>query len=148
MQLNTAVLGKVEVGEDSVLYLPEGLYGFEYERDYALITRQDEGVTLMWLQAVGAPAPCFVVFDPMEVASGYAPKLESDDLRSLEAGSEEELSFLAIAVVPEDVSQISINLKSPIAVNRRNKKARQVILTGQDYPIKYYLFTEDGQPPG
>jgi len=147
MLVETAVLGKIDIDEGGVLHFPDGLYGFEGKGDYALITREDEDITLMWLQALDSPAPCFVVFNPAEIAEGYAPKLENTDLRQLEVGSEDELSFLAIAVVPEDISQISVNLKSPIAINSRIKKARQVILSGQDYPIKYYLFTEDGKPP-
>ena len=147
MLIDTAMLGQIDVDEGDIFHLPEGLYGFESESDYALITKQDEDFTLMWFQAVKAPAPCFVVFDPCDVVDDYTPKLDSSDLASLGATGEDQLSFLVIAVVPEDVSQISVNLKSPIALSRQNKTAKQVLLQNQDYPIKYYLFGQDGAAP-
>ena len=147
MLLNTAVFGEIDVAPEDIFHLPDGLYGFECASDYALITKQDEDVTLMWLQAVGSTAPCFVVFDPFAVAEGYAPKLEDADMNRLEAASQDDLRFLVIAVVPDDISRISVNLKSPVVVNKKTGKARQVILANQDYPIKYFLFGEFGQEP-
>ena len=148
MLINTAVLGQVDVDEQNIYKMPEGLYGFEEEHKWALITQQDEGLTLMWLQAVGDDTPCFVVFDPFEIVQDYSPKLEEADLKQLGVKSEDQLSFLVIAVVPEDFSQISVNLKSPIALNPQTNDARQVILGGEQvWPIKYYLMGQDGNPP-
>ncbi|MCL2579647.1 MAG: flagellar assembly protein FliW [Oscillospiraceae bacterium] len=142
MLINTAVIGQVEVDSNDIFHLPDGLYGFERESKYALITKEDDDFTLMWFQAVSGLAPCFVVFNPYDVIEGYAPKMERGDLEALGVKAESELSFFSIAVVPEDVRQISVNLKSPIAVNRNSKNARQVILTNTDYPIKYPLFED------
>jgi len=147
MLLNTAVFGEIDVEPGDVFHFPDGLYGFEGAGDYALITKEDEDVTLMWLQSTQSTAPCFVVFDPFNVAEGYAPKVENSDLRHLEAKDESELSFFVIAVVPDDISQISVNLKSPVVVNKKTRVARQVILANQDYPIKYFLFGEFGEEP-
>ena len=144
MLINTAVLGEIDVSPENIFNLPDGIYGFERESDYALITKQDEDITLMWFQAVGADAPCFVVFNPFDIIEGYDPKLEDADLRRLGAASAGDLFFLVIAVVPEDISKITVNLKSPIVINRREKKARQVILTNPDYPIRHFIF-EEGQ---
>lgn len=142
MLINTAVMGQMDVQETHVFHLPDGLYGFEGVSDYALITRQEDDLNLMWFQAVESAAPCFVVFNPFEIIHDYTPKVDESDLKRLDATSVGELDFLVIAVVPEDVSQISVNLKSPIVLNQKSRTARQVILQG-DYPIKYYLFSEE-----
>ncbi len=143
MVINTAVLGPVEVSGDDVFHLPEGLYGFDRKGDYALVKKKDEDVTLMWLQALDSSVPCFVVFDPFEIIDGYDPFVEPSDLRFLNADELSDLLFLVIAVVPDDIRGITVNLKSPVIINRKNKRARQVILANRDYPIRFPLFNED-----
>jgi len=141
MIIHTPVLGKVEVEPDNLFHFPDGLYGFEEASEYALITKQEDGAVLRWLQIVGKPAPCFVVFDPYEIVTGYAPELEPGDLRFLGAKDRSELIFFVIAVVPKDIAGITVNLKSPVAVSKKSRTAKQVILQNRDYPIKFPLFT-------
>lgn len=145
MLVNTAVLGPVEVSMDHIFHLPEGLYGFERKGDYALITKEDEDVTLRWFQSVDSSVPCFVVFDPFEIVEGFDPIVEPSDLQYLGCKDASDLMFLVIAVVPEDIGGITVNLKSPIVINTRKKRARQVILANRDYPIRFPLFLQQEQ---
>lgn len=145
MLIETAVFGPIEVEEDNIFHMPDGLYGFDESNDYALITKQEEDVTLMWFQAVDATVPCFVVFNPVEVIDGYDPLVENTDLRALDCKDSADLEFLVIAVVPDDLTHITVNLKSPVALNRKNKKARQVILSNKEYPIKFPLFAPEDE---
>lgn len=142
MLINTDVFGPVEVDFRDIYDLPDGLLGFDQIHKYALISRQDDDITLQWFQAVETDVPCFVVFDPFEVVDGYRPELEKGDLAALHCSDPAELSYLVIAVVPEDVSRATVNLKSPIALNRRENLARQVILANKDYPIRFSLVEE------
>lgn len=143
MLVDTAVLGPVEVEEDHIFHLPDGLYGFEENREYALIEKQDDDIKLMWLQAVDSKVPCFVVFDPFEMVEGFDPVLENSDRGFLGSKKDSDLLFYVIAVVPEDLRDITVNLKSPIVVNKKDKRARQVILTNKDYPIRFPLFASE-----
>lgn len=142
MLVNSVVFGPIEVGNNQIYSMPEGLYGFGDVGDFALITKQDDDVTLMWFQSVESEVPCFVVFNPYEIIEGYKPVIEPSDLRAIGCKRESELEFLVIAVVPEDVTKITVNLKSPIVLNHKNNTARQVILTNKDYPIKFSLVEE------
>ena len=36
-----------------------------------------------------------------------------------------------------------MNLKAPIVVNVKNRKAKQVIALNEDYPIRYPLFPQE-----
>lgn len=142
MLINTAVFGPLEVDAEYVFHMPDGLLGFDGIHRYALITKQDDDVTLMWFQAVDSNVPCFVVFNPDEIVNGYRPEVEASDLRALGCDHPGDLSYLVIAVVPEDITKTTVNLKSPIAINHREKIARQVILSNKDYPIKFPLVEE------
>ena len=147
MFIDSAVLGPVEVSPENIFYMPEGLYGFDKEGEYALITKQEDDVTLRWLQAVDSHVPCFVVFNPFEIIDGYAPILEPADLRGLNCNSAADLRFFVIAVVPEDIRKITVNLKSPIAVNKQDRRARQGILSNPEYPIKFPIFPQEQGGP-
>lgn len=142
MLVNTAVFGPIEVADEQIFSMPDGVYGFDQVGKFALITKQDENVTLMWFQSVEGAVPCFVVFNPFEIIDGYHPVIETSDLRALGCAKNDKLDYFVIAVVPEDVTKITVNLKSPIVLNRRTKTARQVILANKDYPIKFSLAEE------
>lgn len=142
MLIDSAVFGSIEVDDENIYSMPDGLFGFGSVGDFALISKDDEDVTLMWFQSVEHQVPCFVVFNPFEIIDGYDPAVEPSDLRALGCKSEDELEFVVIAVVPEDITKITVNLKSPIALNHKNNVARQVILSNKDYPIKFSLVEE------
>ncbi|MDR2932057.1 MAG: flagellar assembly protein FliW [Oscillospiraceae bacterium] len=139
MLINTAVFGEMDVKDENIFDMPNGLFGFDFSSKYALITKQEDDVTLMWYQAAESVMPCFVVFDPFEIINGYEPVLEKSDLKALNAKDISALRFLVIAVVPDDISKITVNLKSPIVINHKENIARQVILQNANYPIKFPL---------
>lgn len=139
MVIHTAIFGPLDIDAQDVFDMKDGLLGFNDICRYALITRQEDDVTLRWFQAVDTTHPCFVVFDPLELIDGYQPEIERADLQALGCSNPDELSYLVIAVVPEDVSKTTVNLKSPIVLNRRNQTARQVVLANPDYPIRFPL---------
>lgn len=142
MLINTVVFGLMEVADNQIFTMPEGPYGFDRTGEYALVTKQDDGVTLMWFQPTDGAVPCFVVFNPFEIIDGYDPVIEASDLRALGCRKDDDLHFLVIAVVPDDLTKITVNLKSPIVLNHRTRLARQVILANKDYPIKFSLVEE------
>lgn len=146
MLIHTAVFGEMEVDDTTIYKLPEGLFGFEGITDYALIAKEDEDITLLWLQAATSRVPCFVVFNPFDIITGYEPELDASDLRALAVSSPKELRYLVLAVVPEDVSQTTVNLKSPVVLNEGAHTARQVILRN-DYPIRFPLAEASPEDP-
>lgn len=139
MLIDTAIFGQIEIDESAIYHMPLGLYGFDNGGDFAVIEKQDDDVTLRWFQSTGAVVPCFIVFDPFELIDGYEPEMERADLKALACEDVRDLQFLVISVVPDDISRITVNLKSPIVLNKKNRLGRQVILANPDYPISYPL---------
>jgi flagellar assembly factor FliW len=37
-----------------------------------------------------------------------------------------------------------VNLKAPVIINPKRMKGTQIICRNDDYPVKYFLFEEDG----
>ncbi len=145
MEINTRDFGPVEVGEDAIYEFDDGLYGFEDVRRFAIFAREFEDVSFLNLQALDSLFPCFLVFEPWELHSDYHPVLAKEDMEFCQVDNIEDLIFLVIATVPDLIEDLSINIKSPVVLNPKTRKARQVILQNPDYPVKYFPFRPDGK---
>lgn len=141
VRINTRVFGPIEVAESDVISFPGGLYGFESLRRFVLIDVAPDS-PCRWLQSVDDGDLSFVVIDPWAVLPDYAPDLPDAEVARLGIGRPEEAVLLVIAVVPEDVRQMTVNLRAPLVVNPRTRQACQVILPGERYPIKHAVFRE------
>ena len=145
MEISTRDFGPIRVDADALYAFPEGIYGFEEEKQFALVLRTYGDASLLYLQSTVHPAPCFLVFDPGDLCPGYQPTLSAEDLRQCGAEAADELVFLTIATVRDKIEDMTINLKSPIAMNPKKKTARQVILQDPDYLIRYRPFDPEGK---
>lgn len=137
--IDTRDFGKQEIQEETVITFPNGIFAFESITKYALLSPLGEEASPMWLQNIESPAPCFIVFKPKELLNNYEPILSEDDLKVIQYEDGEKLEFLSIAVIPEDYKKTTINLKSPIVINRNKAIAIQVILQSE-YQIKFPIF--------
>lgn len=142
MTIQTRDFGKMELDEAQLLEFVSPIFGFESLTRFALLSDDDTGGELMWLQSVEDSEVCFILLDPEEVGLDYAPQMNADVVELL-GGQMPALRL--IAVVPEDFRQTTVNLKSPIVINPTSRKAAQVLLEA-DYPIRLALFdSEEGK---
>lgn len=145
MEITTRDFGVVEVQDDAIYEFDEGLYGFEDARRFAVFEKSFEDVSFLYLQCIDSIVPCFLVFEPWDLHPDYRPVLTKEDMETCQVDSIEDLIFLVIASVPESIRDLSINIKSPVVLNPKTRKARQVILQNQDYTVRYLPFHQDGK---
>ncbi|MBQ7605755.1 MAG: flagellar assembly protein FliW, partial [Firmicutes bacterium] len=130
MELKTRNFGTIHVDEDAIYKFPEGLYGFEDCKEFAIFQHDyDDELSLLYMQHTKDLFPCFLVFEPWDMYEGYDPHMEPADLRACGVESEDDLIFLSISTLPSSLDMLSLNLKSPVVLNPKTKEARQVILT-------------------
>jgi len=145
MEINTRDFGSVQVEDDAIYNFPEGLYGFEDDKQFAVFAKSFENISFLYLQSTQNPVPCFLVFEPWELHPDYHPVLTNEDMAACEVETIDDLIFLVIASVPASIEQLSINIKSPVVLNPKTRKARQVILQNPDYTVRYRPFQKDGK---
>lgn len=145
MLIETQYLGAVEVPQENIISFPDGIYGFEDTKSFALVPRGIRDDSPMFLQAVGDTSPSFVVFEPGEFVNDFNPRVPDSDLRELGVSSAQELVFFVIAVIPPDIRCATANYKSPVAINKETRVGRQVILENKNYPLRFPIF-EDALP--
>jgi len=142
MLINSEQFGQVEVPESEIITFPQGIYGFEDLTKFILLGTTGESNSFMWLHAVDDPKVCFVVIDPFAFKEDYAPAVGDEVLETIETESFEEIRFLSIVVVPEDIKRMTANLKSPIVINSVKNIAVQAILDDEKYGFKHYILEE------
>lgn len=117
--------GTFEVPQERLLELPEGLAGFGSHRRFARVECRP-GSPFEWLIALEDPELGFSVADPARVVAGYEPPRE--EAAAALGASLEDVEFLALVVVPSEVRRMTIDLVAPIAIDRRRRVGRQLVV--------------------
>ena len=150
MRFNTKYFGQIECPEEDKLHFPEGLFGFEEEKEFCLMPFEGSGGSLLCFQSARTPQLAFVAMNPFSLKPDYAPVLTGEELGELGVERSEELCFYALCVVRSPVADSTVNLRCPVAVNDRTGQAMQVILEGGGYqmhhPLSGFRRTEEGAP--
>jgi flagellar assembly factor FliW len=139
MQLNTKHFGLIEYQEDEIIIFPEGILGLGMGQRYLLISEAPDDL-FCWLQSVDNEDLALVLVDIMQLKPDYNPTIDKDVLKEM---GESHLRY-NIAVVPEDVQQMRVNLKAPILINKELCIGRQVISSNEEYGVRHYIFEEIG----
>ena len=84
----------------------------------------------------GADVRLFLL-DPGHFVPEYVPSLTEEQRVGLDAGSDAELDVYVVATLQE--GSPVVNLLAPIVVNPHTAKAAQVILEGDDWPLRAEL---------
>ena len=80
------------------------------------------------------------VMDPLAVKPDYNPTVEDELLKPLGKLDPEEILVLVTLTVPSDLTKMSINLQAPIVVNAAEKRACQIIVDSELYPVRFPIY--------
>ena len=139
MQIRTKYFGEIDCAEADVLRFQDGLFGFEEEKEFLLLPFAGSGGTLLCFQSLKTPELAFVALNPFSLKPDYAPELQSAELEALDVEKSQDLSFYALCVVRSPISESTVNLKCPIAVNEDTGAAMQTILEDGGYEMRHRL---------
>ena len=141
MKIQTKDFGTVEIDQQDIICFPKGIYAFEEDREFVFI-RQD-GIPMIWMQSVRHAEPRMFIFDPSDIVSGYHPVIPAVIYHELELVPNQQPGIYVIAVIPDDIKNMTVNLKSPIILNPEKKRAAQIILESGDYSVRHRVFGGD-----
>lgn len=106
MTINTRDFGEKEIDESAVFDFPNGVFAFEEDRRFAILSPLGEDTYPMWLQSLDHPELCFIVFDPEKIDDHFRVTLNESEKRLLKAKEETR-------------SAVSRSRKSPRTSDRR-----------------------------
>lgn len=142
MKISTKFFGELEVQDKDIINFEDGIPGFKEHNRYALIHDGDSDFS--YLQSVDTQNICFIVIPPAVIVRNYDIEVSEDTVEKLEIDKEQDVSLYAILTVPEDIDNMTANLKAPIVINRKNNKGKQEILDDDRYEIKHKVIKEAG----
>lgn len=140
MTIETRDFGKIKISEEGILTFTLPILGFESQKQFVILYDDDIGDSLAWLQSVSDKDVCFIMIDPAKLVSTYSPAIAPEILAKLELSNQQEAALRCLLVVPNQASETTVNLKSPLIINPAKKLAAQVILD-EDYPVRAPLKT-------
>ena len=142
MRITTRLFGEIEVSEDKIITFPGGIIGFPEMQKFTLIFDEEKGTNagIRWMQSLDEAGFALPVMDPLVVKADYNPEVDDELLKGLGNIGPDNLLVLVTVTVPADLTKMSFNLQGPIVINVEERKACQVIIDGEDYPIKYPIY--------
>lgn len=141
MKVKTAYFGEIEVSKEEVLHMEEGMLGFEELKDYVLI--KEEEIFLEWLQSTDQ-AISFAVVDPFLIHPSYEFEIPENIRVKLAIEDPSEVAVRTVVIIPEDIQKIRTNLQAPVIINRKDRRAAQIILS-DSYPMRYEFYNKVGE---
>lgn len=141
VSIKTKAYGEIEVSEDNLIHLKKGILGFENYHDYYLLEMKDLP-HFYWLQSAEKEGLAFVVVNPRLFVQDYELSMDEADQATLELTEESEILDFAIVNIPDDPSNMTLNLLGPLVVNVTKRIGLQAISTNDDYGTKHPVFQD------
>ena len=142
MIINTRVFGEVEITDDKIITFPGGIIGFPDMKQFTLLHDEEQGVSagIRWLQSLDEPGFALPVMDPLVVKADYNPEIDDELLKGIGEVTADNLLVLVTVKVPSDLTKMSVNLQGPIIINVDERKACQIIVDADTYPVRFPIY--------
>jgi len=135
---STPLGGKVKVKKRQIITFEKGLYGFEQVKKYILLDAPHS--PFKWLCAINDEIS-FMVINPKIVDDNYSFRIDTV-LEKIDAPNESNIAILCLIAISDNIQNMTVNLKSPLVINKKNNKAVQIILNKDNYELRYKLNNE------
>ncbi|MBN2079566.1 MAG: flagellar assembly protein FliW [Spirochaetes bacterium] len=140
--IQTRPFGEIEIQERQLIDFPDGILGFDYVKQFALLDTPNGNSPLKWLQAIGEPELAFVIIRPADFMVRYELLVSSTDLDAVGAQSPEGILVFAIVTIPANPAEMTANLQGPIIINPVTRLGRQAISLSDTYRVRHNILEE------
>ncbi|NLL36510.1 MAG: flagellar assembly protein FliW [Fretibacterium sp.] len=142
LTLMTERFGTVYYTEDDVVFFPRGLPAFENNRSWILVGEEENAIK--WLQNLEDGSLAMPVTAPDAVLPDYNARIPEDELELVGSLDLADLALLIVVSIPEAAPwNMTANLRAPILLNLKKRRAVQVIVLNEEYPIRHVVFPDD-----
>ena len=140
--IKTERFGEITCSRDEILFFPRGIPAFEDKHEWILAGSDDSAIR--WLQSLDDGALALPVTSPDAIQPDYNARIPEDELKLVGSFNPAELALLIVVSIPEDAPwDMTANLRAPILINIKTRKAVQVIALNEEYPVRHIVFSDD-----
>ncbi len=141
MKVTTTRFGELEVDKKDVINFADGLLGFDNFKRFFIVDPGDQTL-ILWLQSLDDAAIAFPIIEPKIFAPEYSVRLLPPELTSLELETLTDASIYTILTIPQNIVEMSANLKAPIIINNKTRNARQIVLQDSKLEVRHKMYVE------
>ncbi len=128
MKVSTSRFGKVDVAEESIVTFPTGLVGLPTHTRYVVFDVEEDS-HYQWLQSIEDETLAVVIVPADVIQSDFSANISEESVTELEINDDDQVSISVIVTIPPGKpEQATVNLRAPIVVNLRTRRAKQIIL--------------------
>ncbi|SDD35962.1 flagellar assembly factor FliW [Nocardioides lianchengensis] len=121
------VMSTTDSADLPVIELVHPMPGFPDRSRFALVSLDEDGV-LCALRSLEEPDLRFLVVPPGPFFPDYAPEVDDSVVSDLGIDSADDALVLLVLRAGTSLAETTANLLAPVVVNRRTRRAAQVIL--------------------
>ena len=137
MNIETKFLGQVTIEEKEILQFPNGLPGFEENKEFVILPLEKDSPFAI-LQSIKQQEIGFVIAIPFVFKKDYSFELMEEDKEELQIKSSEDLITYSIVSLKEPFNSSTLNLQAPLLINHKQKVAKQLVLQDANtYPLRF-----------
>lgn len=136
MMIETERFGSFDTNDNKIIEFPWGLPGFEDLRKF-IIVEVSETRPIYWLQSAENKYIALPVIVSFEVLSDYNIYIKEHELEGLFVESKNDLLILNVAVIPQNIKDMTLNLAAPIVINVKRGIGKQIIIDAKELPIRF-----------
>ena len=141
MKVETTKFGIVEVPEDKVITMSEGMMGFPDKKRFCIIPHKKDS-PFFWYQCLDDPELAFVITNPWLFKPDYHidvdPAIQAMGLD----GHDEDTSlecYVTVTIPKGEPEKMTANLIGPIVICPQTGQAVQMVLANEAYSHKHPL---------
>jgi flagellar assembly factor FliW len=136
MKVRSDRFGEIELSGEAVVRFADGLLGFEDQTEFVLY-EPEEDHPFAWLLSTTDPRVAFAVCDPeLFLAETYELTLTDLDQACLELLDGDSVRIYVIVGPSEANARPTANLKGPVIINSRSRRAKQLLLYSARLPVR------------
>lgn len=141
MKVNTRLFGEIDITDDKIVTLEKGIIGFPDLQKFTLIFDLDKGDAgvIKWFQSLDEPQFALPVIDPTVILPDYAPSINDELLQPLGELTDDNLLILVTIKVPENIKNMTVNLRAPLIINADTLKGGQMI-TEDENDVRFPIY--------
>lgn len=136
MIIETERFGSFDTKDNKIIDFPWGLPGFE-ELHKFIILEVSNTWPIYWLQSTENKYIALPIIVSFEILEDYSIYIKENELEGLFVESKNDLLILNIAVIPEDIRNMTINLAAPVVINVKRSVGKQIIIDAKELQIRY-----------
>lgn len=130
--IKTQKFGDIRANIDDVFVFPQGIFGFEENRKFALLNFGQKD--FYWLQSLSDPKIALMLTVPFYFTCGYGERIEKEDTL-YKLNRQNYLVFVGCYYDRGD-KKIFANILAPFLMDKDFRIGRQVILEGNEKDLK------------